>query len=132
VMMGYALDAADLARGDDLGGVLATGDLGHLDADGYLYLAARLNRFGKVFGVRLSLDDIEGMLTGYGPVAAVSGDEKIVVWLEGADEATLSARAAELAEKLKLHYTGFDVRSIEALPLLPSGKVDYQALEKAQ
>ncbi len=131
VMMGYALDAADLSRGDDLGGVLETGDVGHLDADGYLYLSARMNRFGKVFGVRLSLDDIEGMLSGYGPVAAVSGDEKIIVWMERADPDSLGKRAAELAERLKLHYSGFDVRSIEALPLLPTGKVDYQALEKA-
>lgn len=132
VMMGYALDAADLARGDDLGGTLETGDLGHLDEDGYLYLGGRRNRFGKVFGVRLSLDDIESMLTGYGPVAAVSGDEKIVVWLEGADEATLGERAAELADRLKLHYSGFDVRRVDALPLLPNGKVDYQTLETAQ
>ena len=131
VMMGYASDAADLSRGDDLSGVLSTGDLGYLDADGYLFLNARLNRFGKVFGVRLSLDDVEAMLAGYGPVAAVSGDEKIVIWLERADDATRGQRAAELAERLKLHYTGFDVRSTDALPLLPNGKVDYKVLEKA-
>jgi acyl-CoA synthetase (AMP-forming)/AMP-acid ligase II len=131
VMMGYALDADDLVRGDDLAGVLATGDLGHLDDEGFLYLGARLNRFGKVFGVRLSLDDIESLLAAHGPVAAVSGEEKIVVWLEQADRASLGQRAAELAASLKLHYSGFDVRSIDALPLLPNGKVDYQALEKA-
>jgi acyl-CoA synthetase (AMP-forming)/AMP-acid ligase II len=130
VMMGYAQDATDLARGDDLGGVLSTGDLGHLDDEGYLYLSARLNRFGKVFGVRLSLDDIEAMLAAHGPVAAISGDEKIIVWMENIDETDRGLRAAELAERLKLHYTGFEVRGIEALPLLPNGKIDYKTLEK--
>jgi acyl-CoA synthetase (AMP-forming)/AMP-acid ligase II len=35
VMMGYASKREDLAKGDDLQGVLATGDLGYRDADGF-------------------------------------------------------------------------------------------------
>jgi hypothetical protein len=70
------------------------------------------------------------MLATHGPVAAISGDEKVIVWLENIDETDRALRAAELAERLKLHYSGFDVRSIDALPLLPNGKVDYKTLEK--
>jgi acyl-CoA synthetase (AMP-forming)/AMP-acid ligase II len=131
VMLGYAETATDLALGDTQGGLLETGDLGYLDEDGYLFLNGRLKRFGKVFGVRLNLDDIEAMLHTYGGVAAVSGEDKVVVWLEAADADTVARCVADLADRLSLHHSGFDVRPIDALPLLGNGKVDYRTLEKA-
>ncbi|HEV2781842.1 MAG TPA: AMP-binding protein [Actinophytocola sp.] len=131
VMMGYAETEAELAAGDERGGVLQTGDLGHLDADGYLWITGRLKRIGKIFGNRVSLDDLEQVLRGAGtpPAAAVPAGDKVIIWLEGADEATRKAAARALSERLHLHVTGFDVRPIDALPLLPSGKIDYRTLE---
>ncbi|WP_305785798.1 AMP-binding protein [Symbioplanes lichenis] len=129
VMMGYASTAADLARGDDQNGVLPTGDLGHLDDEGFLFLTGRLKRIGKVFGVRVNLDDIEKKLAAHGAVAAVAGDDKLHVFVEGADSALSRAVRGELAEFLGTHSSGIDVRGIEALPLLPTGKIDYRSLE---
>ncbi|GAA1330962.1 AMP-binding protein [Saccharothrix algeriensis] len=135
VMMGYAEGEAELALGDVTGGVLETGDLGRLDAEGYLFITGRLKRIGKVFGNRVSLDDVERFARAAWPgsLAAVPAGDKVVVWLEtaagddrGADR---KAVARALSEKLRLHVTGFDVRAVEALPLLASGKVDYRALE---
>ncbi|TDB99572.1 long-chain fatty acid--CoA ligase [Micromonospora fluostatini] len=129
VMMGYAERAADLARGDDQGGVLRTGDLGRLDADGYVWLRGRLSRFGKVFGVRVNLHDIEEMVRDHGPVVAVSGPDRVVLFAEGVDAATAGEIAGRLAERLRTHRTGFDVRPVERLPQLSNGKIDYRALE---
>lgn len=135
VMMGYADDAADLARGDDLGGVLRTGDLGYLDDEGFIFLTGRLKRIGKVFGVRVNLDDIEKLLRDstvdlHGPVAAVPAGEKVVVWCEGGyDDAARAELVKLLADRLKLHRSGFEVRTVDELPLLSSGKIDYRSLE---
>jgi acyl-CoA synthetase (AMP-forming)/AMP-acid ligase II len=122
VMMGYAETAADLTRGDDLAGVLHTGDLGRLDEEGFLYLTGRLKRMAKVFGVRINLDDVERHF----PVAAVAGDDRLHVFTQDGD---VRALRSKIAEWLGAHFTGVDVRTISSLPLLPNGKTDYRALE---
>ena len=135
VMMGYAEDAAGLAAGDELDGVLATGDLGYLDEDGFLFVTGRLKRIGKVFGNRISLDDLEqaarGTDLGIEIVAAVPCDDKIVLFAEittGIAEDVCKQASRALGERLHLHLSGFDVRPIDAVPLLASGKIDYQTL----
>ena len=125
VMMGYADTAADLAKGDEMGGVLHTGDLGRLDDEGFLFLTGRAKRIGKVFGVRINLDDVEKHF----PVAAVPGDDKLNVFVEGISADEARDLRTKIAEWLGTHFSGVVVRSIESLPLLPNGKVDYRALE---
>jgi acyl-coenzyme A synthetase/AMP-(fatty) acid ligase len=133
VQLGYASTAADLADGDTCHGVLRTGDLGHLDADGCLYLTGRLARFGKVFGHRVSLDDLERLVRAAGlgaaGVGAVPAGDRVALYVEGADARVTAATAKALADRLRMHVSGFDVRGIESLPLLASGKIDYRALE---
>lgn len=132
VMMGYAEDAPGLALGDELGGVLATGDLGYLDEDGFLFVTGRLKRVGTVFGNRINLDDLEqaARATGLGIdiVAAVPAGDKVVLFAEGIGTEAGKQASQALAERLHLHASGFDVRPIEEVPLLASGKIDYQAL----
>jgi len=130
VMMGYAETAADLARPDELGGVLHTGDVGHLDADGFLYLTGRRKRMGKIFGVRVNLDDIERTAARYGPVAAVAGDDRVRVFVEGADASATRSIRTELAHWLDTHSSGLEVLGLPRLPLLPTGKIDYRELER--
>ena len=129
VMMGYAECEAELAGGDELGGVLRTGDLGHLDGEGFLHVTGRLKRMGKVFGVRVNLDDVERWLAGSAGAAVVPGDDRIAVFLVQADDATRGAAAKELAARLHTRSDAFDVRAVETLPRLPNGKVDYRLLE---
>ena len=132
VMMGYAEDEAGLALGDQLGGVLATGDLGYLDEDGFLFVTGRLKRMGTVYGNRISLDDLEQAVRVCVPeaglVAAVPGDDRVVLFVEGLPGEAGRVVSEALADRLHLHASGFDVRCVAAVPLLASGKIDYRAL----
>jgi acyl-CoA synthetase (AMP-forming)/AMP-acid ligase II len=128
VMLGYAQGAHDLVRGDDCGGVLPTGDLGHVDADGVVTVTGRIRRTGTVLGSRISLDDVEQMLRHRGALAAVDGDDGLVVWAEQAPAELRADIRAELAERTGLPHAHIDVRDLPALPLLPTGKIDYSVL----
>jgi acyl-coenzyme A synthetase/AMP-(fatty) acid ligase len=129
VMMGYATGRPDLALGDELGGRLHTGDLGYLDEDGCLYISGRTKRISKVSGYRVDLDEVEARLAPNGPTAVVGTDETIVAFCEYGDEDTLARLRIELSHALSLHYQVIQLRRVDALPRMPSGKVNYAALE---
>ena len=128
VMMGYATGPADLALGDDLGGVLATGDLAECDGDGFYRLTGRLARFAKLFGKRVSLASIEGEIEGTFPVraAVTDGGDQLKIFLEGGDYA--DAVRSHLASLLGVPPLAIKTMIIGRLPMTASGKKDYKAL----
>jgi len=130
VMMGYAESRQDLALGDVQKGVLRTGDLGRMDADGYFSVAGRLARFAKLFGSRVSLEDVEREMEANFPVrtAALDGGDRIVIYVEPAATVAAEAIMAHAARFLGVPPGSIDVR-IAALPLTASGKKNYRALE---
>lgn len=71
VMMGYGESRNDLGRGDELAGVLDTGDYGRLDGDGYVWLEGRAGRVVKVMGLRLDLDEVQARAALFGSAAAL-------------------------------------------------------------
>lgn len=128
VMWGYAYERADLAKGDELGGTLYTGDLATLDSEGFAWIIGRAKRDAKVFGLRINMDEVEALLKPRGPVAVVNGPDKLIVYCEFGDDAELRILHAEFASKLKLHTSALDFRRIERLPTNASGKTDYNQL----
>lgn len=120
VMQGYATTRADLARGDELAGILRTGDLGRADDEGFFYVTGRAKRIAKVYGQRINLDEVEAAVDG--PAGAIAGDDRIDVFAErGADARALAARFRVPPRALGVHQ-------IERLPVKGSGKIDYAAL----
>lgn len=133
VMMGYATGPADLARGDELGGVLRTGDLGRQDEDGFFHVTGRLKRFVKLSGSRIGLDEVEALLGRelQLPVAAGGRDERLIVALESPDDAALVTRTRDLlVQHWQLPPSLLRIKLLPALPLLPTGKRDYAALNE--
>jgi acyl-CoA synthetase (AMP-forming)/AMP-acid ligase II len=130
VMMGYAESAADLARGDELGGVLHTGDLGTLDADGFLTIVGRSKRIAKVYGLRINLDEIEATLREHGPAAVIGGADQLIIFCEYGDEAQYAECRRVVSERLRIHHQAFVFRHVDSLPRNANGKIDYPSLQK--
>ncbi len=128
VMMGYATSRDDLALGDVLGGVLRTGDMASLDAEGFVYMAGRAKRDAKLFGLRINLDEVEDMLRKHGATAVISRDEKLRIFCEYGDDASFERYRKELAATLQINHRAFEFLRIEKLPTKGSGKIDYQSL----
>lgn len=129
VCMGYAECIEDLAKGDENHGVLHTGDVARFDSDGYFYITGRMKRFVKVWGNRCNLDATEQLVKAITTSCACVGvDDRITIFVtqEGLDEKI----KAYLCDKTGLNVRAFEVRTIPEIPTLPSGKLDYQTMQK--
>ena len=78
VMMGYAVQRADLADGHDVD-ELCTGDLARLRPGGVYEIVGRASRFVKPFGIRIDLDHLERQLSCHGELALAGDDTQLVV-----------------------------------------------------
>lgn len=126
VSMGYATCPEDLAKPDELHGVLHTGDIARFDGDGFYYITGRLKRFLKMFGSRISLDEVEKLLEKQGwQVAATGVDNRLLVFVTGGHAQEV---LPFLLDNTSLHASGIEVVEIDELPHTASGKVDYPRL----
>ena len=135
VMLGYAESKSDLALGDTLKGRLQTGDIGRLHSSGHLYLTGRSNRFGKVYGLRVNLDEIEREANKIVPTAVIQVGEGVSVFTASqGDQAGDAAQSQRLLDNLLSRFTiprtSYSIRIIDAIPHTKRGKVDYVALGK--
>ncbi len=133
VMMGYAESIADLARGDELSGVLATGDIGRLTDDGHLTITGRVKRMGKIYGLRVNLDEIERLAkVVHAQSAVVQQGEKITVMMVASLEeglALIEKVRVEFARHFTVPATAYQFKLVEEIPTTSRGKVDYQRLQ---
>lgn len=130
VMMGYAQTREDLSRGDELHGRLETGDWASLDEEGFVSILGRAKRDAKLFGLRVNLDELEGFVKKNGSAAAVSAGDRVVIFCEFGDEQHLQNIRMELATRMRINISAFQLRRIDQLPTNASGKIDYEQLRK--
>jgi long-chain acyl-CoA synthetase len=127
-MMGYANSLEDLAKGDELKGILHTGDVGYKDEDGDFYITGRLKRFIKIFGNRISLDEIEHFLKSNSIDAICVGiDNKLMV---ATKEDNLELIKKMIVKNYKFHPSVVNVKKFEEYPISDSGKIEYQKILK--
>jgi acyl-coenzyme A synthetase/AMP-(fatty) acid ligase len=128
VTMGYAESCYDLAKGDENGGILKTGDLAQRDADGFYYIVGRNKRFLKLFGNRVNINEIEQLLNDKGFNCVCAGvDNNLKIYLT--DKEKLTEAKAFIAEITGINPAGFSVSYIEEIPRNENGKIIYSLLD---
>jgi long-chain acyl-CoA synthetase len=132
VMMGYAESIESLAIGDTLNGQLRTGDLATVDEEGFYKLQGRLKRFAKLFGKRVSLDDVEidVELSFNCRAAAIESLNGISIFIVGSEEIEPRAVKLHVASKLAVTPVAVIAKRLDSLPMTSSGKKDYKSLEQ--
>jgi acyl-CoA synthetase (AMP-forming)/AMP-acid ligase II len=133
VMKGYLNNPAATATTIDAEGWLHTGDIGHIDADGHLYIVDRLKELIKVKGFQVPPAELEALLLTHPSVAdsAVIGVDDneagevpvgFVVLKAGqtaSGEELMAFVAATVAHYKRLH----EVRIVDVIPKSASGKI---------
>jgi long-chain acyl-CoA synthetase len=120
------------------GGWLHTGDVGHLDEDGYLYVVDRIKDLIIRGGFNIYPRDVEDVLLGHRDVAAAAVvgrpdptyGEEVVAFVQLKDGAR--ATPLELVQYTKEHLAGHkyprEVHIVDSVPLTSVGKTDRKAL----
>jgi acyl-[acyl-carrier-protein]-phospholipid O-acyltransferase/long-chain-fatty-acid--[acyl-carrier-protein] ligase len=137
--LGEAERTAEVMAGD---GWFVTGDLARFDADGFLFIEGRLSRFSKIGGEMVPHGVVEEALLRAlappetdAPVLAVAGrpdaakGESLVV-LTTLEIGPAEVRAALAGAGLPMLWIPREVRRVEAIPSLASGKLDLQGLRR--
>jgi long-chain acyl-CoA synthetase len=139
VMSGY-WHAPDSASTVLAGGWLHTGDIGHLDADGYLYVVDRKKDLILRGGFNVFPRDVEDVLVAH-PAVAMAGvvgrpdarlGEEVVAFVSLRPGAV--ATAEELREHARQHLAANkyprQITIVPAIPLTSVGKLDRKTIRK--
>ncbi|KND57922.1 Long-chain-fatty-acid-CoA ligase [Candidatus Paraburkholderia schumanniana] len=140
VMKGYWNRPEDTAKAIDANGWLATGDIGVMDARGFIRLIDRKKDMMIVSGFNVYPNEIEDVLAAHPKVRAVAAvgvpdpvtGERVKAFVVKRDE---SLTVEELLKFAHLHLTGYKVPSFvefrDALPKTTIGKVLRRELREA-
>lgn len=134
VMLGYVTCYTELAALSSMS-ELKTGDVAYFDEDGDFFITGRLKRFVKIFGKRVSLDEVEMQLkTRALEVGVIGSDNKLRIAVTEASLLQSKLDPAKLLKQasteLKIHHSTIQVHSVDSLPKTANGKLDYKALEE--
>ncbi len=132
-MKGYLNNPAATANTIDDDGWLHTGDIGHVDDDGHLFVVDRLKELIKYKGFQVPPAELEALLLTHPSVAdaAVIGipDDEAgeipvgFVTLKPGQEATEADITAFVAERVATYKQIRKVNFVDAIPKSASGKI---------
>ncbi len=133
VMLGYLNNPDATARTVTHDGWLRTGDLGRVDADGYLWILDRVKELIKVKGFQVAPAELEAILLGHPDIGdcAVIGQaddeagERPIAFIVRRGDSTITDEAvmAHLAGQVATYKRLAGVRFTDTIPKTASGKI---------
>ena len=128
VMMGYAESEQDLSVGDELQGVLYTGDLAKFDEDHFYYITGRNKRFLKIFGDRINLNELEQYLKdAIGHDCACGGKDNMLCIAIEVD--FVKDQISDIIQnRFNIHHSAYKIITVDAIARNESGKIKYSDL----
>ena len=141
MMQGYRNRPAETAQAIREG-FLYTGDIGHLDSEGFLFITDRRKDVVIVKGFNVFPREVEEAIHAHPAVGAVgvigtpdarSGGERVIAFVVPRPGAALDAAAiaAHCAARLAPYACPAEIRILDALPMTAAGKTDRLALRCA-
>jgi long-chain acyl-CoA synthetase len=136
VMAGYLPDSATAEAFSD--GWYRTGDVGHIDAEGWLRITDRSKEMIKVRGFQVAPAEIEAVLHGHPAVedCAVFGvpdtnsGEAVVVAVKTNRAVDADELVALIGDRLASYKRPSQIMFVDEVPRLPSGKVLRRVLKE--
>jgi len=116
-----------------------TGDLARYRSDGQLQYLGRSDSQVKLRGFRIELDEIASVLRQHPQISdalvlaerSSTGDQRLVSYVVGESAPAQRQLRSYLQERLPEYMIPSRMVLVHEIPLLPNGKVDRRALERA-
>tara|TARA_Y100001960_G_scaffold307010_1_gene362841 strand:+ start:885 stop:2099 length:1215 start_codon:yes stop_codon:yes gene_type:complete len=132
VSLGYAENYSDLNKGDHNKGVLKTGDNVFKDRDGFYYITGRNDRFSKLYGKRINLDDIDKEIRNFGYESSTFiTNNKIYIFTvfnNKKNQNSINSIKNKIADFLQINSNFIYIKKIKNLPRNNYGKILYNEL----
>lgn len=129
VTLGYAENILDLNKEDERKGYLETGDIVRRDDEGFYFIIGRKSRFLKLYGLRISLDELELLIKDnfYIECVCKGNDSFMNVYI--ATEEILSEVKEFIIQKTGLYHKCVIVKYIIEFPRNEAGKILLNAIK---
>ena len=142
LMLGYYQDE-EATKDCIIDGYLHTGDLGYIDADGFIFFKQRKKRVVKVSGVGVFPSEVEQLIESMPEVSACAAIHipdpklqnaiKVFVVAKYFDETAMKDKILETCRKYLIRWSvPTEIEFRKELPLTMLGKVDFRTLQEEE
>lgn len=131
IAMGYAYSYLDLSNNDEFQGTLGTGDIAYFDNQKRFFIVGRSSRFVKIFGNRISLDDVQNYVNELGFESVCTGNDFFIK--VGCINISISEKKIlkkKLMGKLNISGNVIKIFYLKKIDRTSSGKIAYSEIDK--